>query len=124
MGAVLSLLYFVLNDILLASNNLGLLHDTKNFLSCSFAMLDLGEAYFVLGIEIYRDRSRGVFGLSQKAYISKVLERFNMSTCSPGAAPIVKGDKFSKLQSPQNELKCSQMKDVPYSSAVGSLMYV
>ena len=94
----------MLNDILLASNNLGLLHDTKNFLSCSFAMLDLGEAFVVLGIEIYRDRSRGVLGLSQKAYISKVLERFNMTTCSPSAAPTVKGDKLSKQQSPHNKL--------------------
>jgi len=85
----------VLNDILLASNNLGLLHDTKNFLSCSF--VDLGEASFVLGIEIYHVWSRGVFGLSQKAYISKVLERFIMNTCSLSDAPIVKGDKFSKL---------------------------
>ncbi|KAK1581876.1 hypothetical protein Q3G72_009867 [Acer saccharum] len=122
-GSNFIFLILYVDDILLASNNLGLLYDTKNFLSRSFAMTDLGEASFVLGIEIYRDRSRGMLGLSQKAYISKVLERFNMSTCSPGAAPIMKEDKFSKLQNPQNELERSQMKDVPYSSAVGSLMY-
>ncbi|KAL6350236.1 hypothetical protein AAG906_004181 [Vitis piasezkii] len=31
---------------------------------------------FVLGIEIYRDRSRNLLGLSQRAYINRVLKRF------------------------------------------------
>jgi hypothetical protein len=57
-------------------------------------MKDLGEASYVLGIEIHRDRSKGVLGLSQKSYISRVLERYNMSKCSATPAPIVKGDKF------------------------------
>jgi hypothetical protein len=34
-----------------------------------FDMKDLGEASFVLGIEIHRDKSKGVLGLSQKTYI-------------------------------------------------------
>ena len=37
-------------------------------------MNDLGEASFVLWIEIHRDRSKGVLGLSQKAYIEKNLK--------------------------------------------------
>ena len=122
-GSNFIFLILYVDDILLAGNNLGLLHDTKNFLSRSFEMKDLGEASFVLGIEIHRDRSHGLLGLSQKAYINRVLERFNMSTCSPGEVPIVKGDKLTKLQCPKNELERSQMKDVPYASAVGSLMY-
>ena len=39
-------------------------------------MKDLGEASFVLGIQIHRDRSWGILGLSQKAYIEKILERY------------------------------------------------
>jgi hypothetical protein len=37
-------------------------------------MKDLGDASYVLGIEIHRDRTEGVLGLSQKAYIQKVLK--------------------------------------------------
>ena len=40
------------DDILLASNDVNLLNDTKAFLSTKFDMKDLGEASFVLGIEI------------------------------------------------------------------------
>ena len=38
-------------------------------------MKDLGEASFVLGIEIHRDRRKGVLGLSQKAYIERILKK-------------------------------------------------
>ncbi|KAL0359256.1 UNVERIFIED_CONTAM: Retrovirus-related Pol polyprotein from transposon TNT 1-94 [Sesamum angustifolium] len=47
-----------------------------------------------------------------------------MSACSSTAAPIVKGDKFGIHQSPQNSLEENQMKNIPYASVVGSLMYV
>ena len=60
-------------------------------------MVDMGKANYVIGIEIFRDRSRGVLGLSQKGYIDRVLERFNMQSCSSGIAPILKGDKLSKI---------------------------
>jgi hypothetical protein len=61
-------------------------------------MKDLGEASFALGIEIHRDRSRGILRLSQKYYINRILERFNMSMCSVGDAPAVKGEtKYSLL---------------------------
>ena len=46
----------------------------QKFLSSKFDMKDLGEASFVLGIEIHRDISKGVLGLSQKAYIEKNLK--------------------------------------------------
>ncbi|KAJ9535138.1 hypothetical protein OSB04_un001784, partial [Centaurea solstitialis] len=66
---------------------------------------DMGEASYVIGIEISRDRSRGLLGLSQKAYIERVLERFAMATCSASVAPIQKGDKFGLYQCPKNELE-------------------
>lgn len=71
-----------------------MLLETKEFISSNYNMKDLGEASCVLGIEIHRDKSKGVFELSQKAYIYKVLRRYNMHKCSTSHAPIVKGDKF------------------------------
>ncbi|XP_073107298.1 secreted RxLR effector protein 161-like [Elaeis guineensis] len=43
--------------------------------------------------------------------------------CSPSVTPIVKGDRFSLNQCPRNDLEREQMQNIPYSSAVGSLMY-
>jgi hypothetical protein len=52
------------DDILLASSDVSLLLETKRFLSSNFDIKDLGEASFVPGIEIHRDRRKGVLGLS------------------------------------------------------------
>ncbi|XP_038970559.1 secreted RxLR effector protein 161-like [Phoenix dactylifera] len=46
-----------------------------------------------------------------------------MQNCKPFVAPIIKEDKFSKDQSPQNALEQEQMKDILYASTIGSLMY-
>ena len=86
-------------------------------------MKDFGEASFVLGIEIHRDRRNGVLGLSQKAYLEKVLKKYSMHACKPSPAPIVEGDRFEKFQCPRNHYEIDQMKAVPYALAVGSLQY-
>ncbi|WJZ88075.1 hypothetical protein VitviT2T_007407 [Vitis vinifera] len=114
-GSKFIILVLYVDDILLASSDVGLLHETKRFLSSKFDMKDLGNASLVLGIQIHRDRSRGILGLSQKAYIDKVLSRFGMSNS--------KGDKFSLHQCPKNELEKKDMERFPYALAVGSLMY-
>ena len=110
-------------DILLATNDLGLLSETKKFLSNNFEMKDMGETYYVIGIEIFCDRSQRLLGLSQKAYINKVLERFRMDKCSTYPVPIQKGDKFSLMQCPKNNLEWKKIENIPYASIVGSLMY-
>ena len=77
-GSKFIFLILYIDDILLATNDLGLLSETKKFLSNNFEMNDIGEA----------------LGLSQKAYINKFLERFRMDKCSTSPVPIQKGDKF------------------------------
>ncbi|XP_057954096.1 secreted RxLR effector protein 161-like [Malania oleifera] len=46
-----------------------------------------------------------------------------MDKCSASPIPIHKGDKFSLMQCPKNDIERRQMKDVPYAFVVGSLMY-
>jgi hypothetical protein len=111
------------DEILLASSDVHLLLETKDFLSTHFDMKDLGETSYVLGIEIHQDRRNGVLGLSQKSYIEKVLKKFNMHKCNPTSALIVKGVKFGKFQCPRNQYEINEMKAVPYTSVVESLMY-
>ena len=99
------------------------LDETKQFLSKNFDMKDLGEASYVIGIEIHRDKSCGLLGLSQKNYIEKVLKRFNMQNCFSNVALVMKWDIFCELQCPKNDLEKKQMDKIPYASAVGSIMY-
>ena len=119
-GKFIFLVLYV-DDILLASSDVSLLLETKKFLSSKFDMKDLGEASFVLGIEIHRDRNKGVLGLSQKAYIERILKKFSMHKCSPSPAPIVKDDRYGDFQCPRNQYEIDRIKTVPYASAVESL---
>ena len=84
---VIFLILYV-DDILFTTNDLGLLHETKKFLSSNFEMKDMGKTSYVIGIEIFQNRSQGMLGLSQKAYISKALKRFKMKKCSASPIPI------------------------------------
>ncbi|KAL0405901.1 UNVERIFIED_CONTAM: hypothetical protein Slati_3904000 [Sesamum latifolium] len=49
-----------------------MLGDIKEWLFTQFSMKDMGEASYILGIKIYRDRSRRMLGLTQSSYIEKV----------------------------------------------------
>ncbi|KAH9291356.1 hypothetical protein KI387_043454, partial [Taxus chinensis] len=95
----------------------------KKQLSESFDMKDLGAAKQILGMRISWDRKEWKLTLSQEEYIKKVLERFNMQDAKPVGTPLAGHFKLSKEQCPKTEQERNQMSKVPYSSAVGSLMY-
>ena len=54
-GSKYIFLVLYVNDIMLATNDIGMLRETKRFLSRKFKMKDLGDTSIVLGIQIHRD---------------------------------------------------------------------
>ena len=122
-GSVVVFLVLYVDDILLIGNNVPELQSVKAWLGKCFAMKDLGEAAYILGIRIYRDRSRRLIGLSQSTYVDKVLKRFNMENSKKGNVPIHHSVKLSKSQCPGSDQEQDQMSRVPYASAIGSIMY-
>ena len=86
-------------------------------------MKDLSAAKKILGMEIHRDRQAGKLFLSQKNYIKKILDRFNMSNCKSVSTPLAAHFKLSSESCPQTEEEKEKMASIPYANAVGSLMY-
>ncbi|GJR86149.1 hypothetical protein Tco_0210160 [Tanacetum coccineum] len=84
---------------------------------------DLGEAAYILGIKIYRDRSKRVIGLNQSAYIEKILKRFYMENFKRGTIPMQEKLKLSKSQGALTPAEKQRMQNIPYASAIGSIMY-
>ncbi|GJX05969.1 retrotransposon protein, putative, ty1-copia subclass [Tanacetum coccineum] len=82
-----------------------------------------GEAAFILGIKIYRDRSKRLIGLSQNAYMDKILKRYKMDNSKRGYIPMQERLDLNKSQGAQTPKEVNRMKNVPYASAVGSIMY-
>ncbi|KAL0288115.1 UNVERIFIED_CONTAM: Retrovirus-related Pol polyprotein from transposon TNT 1-94 [Sesamum radiatum] len=87
-------------------------------------MKDMGETSYILGIKIYRDRSRRMLGLSQSSYIEKVLKRFKIKNSKREHIPMRHGIKLSKKQSLKTNEELKRMFDIPYASAEGSIKYV
>ncbi|GKD37325.1 retrotransposon protein, putative, ty1-copia subclass [Tanacetum coccineum] len=75
-------------DIIIMGNHIPSLQSAKDYLGKCFAIKDLGEAAFILGIKIYRDRQ-----------------------------------DLNKTQGASTHEEVKRMQNVPYASAVESIMY-
>ena len=64
-----------------------------------------------------------MLGLSQAGYIDNVLERFSMKNSKKGLLPFRHGVPLSDDQRPKTQEEENMMRQVPYASIVGSLMY-
>ena len=122
-GSHVAFLVLYVDDILLIGNDITSLQAVKTWLGKSFSMKDLGDASYILGIRIYRDRPRRLIGLSQSTYIDKVLHRFGMQEAKRGYVPMSHGITISKEDCPKSSDEKDRMNKVPYASAIGSIMY-
>ena len=71
-------LILYVDDILLIKNDFEMLSNVKIQLATQFQMKDLGEAQYVLGITIIRDKKNKIIVLSQENYINNILSKYNM----------------------------------------------
>jgi hypothetical protein len=74
-------------------------------------------------MEIVRDRKSSKLYLSQRGYIEMVIHCFNMYNAKPVSTPLDAHFRLSSDLCPQSDHEIEYMSRVPYSSAVGSLMY-
>ncbi|KAJ2911698.1 hypothetical protein MD484_g8716, partial [Candolleomyces efflorescens] len=114
------------DDLLLAATSRAFMNEVKKKLSNRFKMKDLGEAKFILGMAIHRDREKREIRVSQQNYIANVLERTGMTNCSPVSTPIPTNAKAIADDPVNNETLHSiiiEGHEVSYKSVVGSLMY-
>ncbi|GKB21187.1 retrotransposon protein, putative, ty1-copia subclass [Tanacetum coccineum] len=122
-GSYVTFIILYVDDILIMGNNIPMLEDVKSYLGRCFAMKDLGEAAYILGIKIYRDRSKRLISLCQSAYIEKILKIFYMENSKRGTIPMQEKLKLSKSQGASTPAEIQRMQNIPYASAVGSIMY-
>jgi hypothetical protein len=119
---VIFLILYV-DDILIMGKDIPSLQKVKAYLGKCFSMKNLGEAAYILGIKIYRDRSRRLLELSQSAYIDKILKRFNMQNSKKGYLPMEVKHGFCIEFCASTPAKVARMSKFPYALAVGSVMY-
>ena len=85
-----------MNDILLTGNFVLMLQQFKETMKyLGDATYILGSGY-ILGIGIYRDRSRRLIGSNQSKHVDKILKRFNMDSTKKGFETMSQGIRLSK----------------------------
>src|SRR6266496_4663264 len=99
------------------------LESIKECLKGVFQRKDLSEATYILGIMIYKDRSRRLIRLSMRTYLDKILKEFRMDQSKKEFLPVLQGVKLSKTQNPTTAEDRERMKFIPYASAIGSIKY-
>ena len=95
----------------------------KAGLSTEFKMKDLGEARFLLGIKIRRQENGDIL-LVQEKYAGDVIKRFSMEESKQVSTPMELGTHMDISQQPVTDEERSEMVNVPYKSAIGTLMYL
>ncbi|GKB60097.1 retrotransposon protein, putative, ty1-copia subclass [Tanacetum coccineum] len=100
-GSNVTFLILYVDDIIIMGNHIPSLQSVKNYLGKCFSMKDLGEAAFILGIKIYRDRSKRLIGLSQNDYMDKILNRYKMDNSKRGTIPMQERLDLNKSQGAQ-----------------------
>ena len=108
-----------MDDLIPVSNDIDMLNSEKEALCQRFKMDDRGEAHYLLGMLIKRDRRAKTLSISQQSYTEKVLKRFGMDSCKPIATPLEPGKKFHELSS-DDESFDTQI----YQQAIGCLTYM
>jgi hypothetical protein len=106
------------DDIIVASSSPSATDALLKQLQRDFALKDLGDLHYFLGIEVKRKGSSLL--LSQHRYASDILSRVHMSTCKPTPTPLCSSEKLSlhvgEKLGPQDATQ--------YRSVVGALQYL
>ena len=79
-GSFVYLLLYI-DDMLITSKDKSLITNLKSQLSDEFQMKELSVIKKILGLEIHRDRKVIRIYLSQRKYLEKVFDKFNISDC-------------------------------------------
>lgn len=121
LGSIIIIALYV-DDLLIAASRLADLSQFKQNLAAEFDMEDLGEASFILGIELQRDRNARTISITQSAYVTTLLDRHGMANCNPVVTPMEKSTQVQLAITP-NDHQASLKEAREYQSIIGGIMY-
>jgi histone deacetylase 1/2 len=117
-GKLVMFVLVYVDDIIVTSSSQEATNALLKNLERDFALKDLGDLHYFLGIEV--KSSKGELLLSQGRYANEILERVNMLDCKPVTTPLSPSEKLSlhdgQRLGPQDSTR--------YRSIVGALQYL
>jgi len=111
------------DDCLMTGGSVKLNMRVKVEINKKYKLTNLGPANWLLGIKINRNLAEHMVTLSQHAYIKSILTQYNFNDLKPSSTPMDSNMQLTISQSPTKLDDITQMQNIPYHEAVGSLMY-
>ena len=111
------------DDILLASDSKDESNRATSEINDKFTITDSGDAEWILGCRITRNRSKRLLMLDQEQFITSILHQFGMEHCNPVGSPLPKWRLTPDFcPSTDDERKAADL--LPYCAIVGKCMYL
>ena len=110
------------DDLLIASSKISEMVTVKRRLTQQYDMEDMGEATFILGIDIRRERATRSISISQSAYLNTLLKRHGMADCNATSTPM-EATAAHELMSAADGYEASPSLTRDYQSIIGGLMF-
>lgn len=108
------------DDGLLISESQSAIDEVLRYLKSHFNVtVDVANEF--VGMQIERNREKGMLQISQPCYIDKILAKFNMTEANPLSVPAEPGLYLNKHDTDGN--KRVKNERFPYREAVGSLLF-
>ena len=117
-NTVIFVLIYVADIIVTSSSNKAVTALLKD-LQSDFALKDLGDLHFFLGIEVKRNQEGGLH-LSQEKYATDLLSKAGLQGCKPSPTPLSSSEQLSLAES----VPLSPEDGTKYMSLVGALQYL
>jgi hypothetical protein len=106
------------DDIIIASSNQKATNKLLHKLGQEFALKDMGDLHYFLGIEVHKVNNGLI--LTQDKYASDLLQRVGMGNCKPVSTPLSTSEKLSTFEG----IALGQHDTTQYRSIVGALQYL
>jgi histone deacetylase 1/2 len=106
------------DDIIVTGSSDRAINALLRDLNVNFAIKDLGDLHFFLGIEV-KKLHNGLL-LTQEKYATELLDKVGMHSCKPAPTPLSSSEQLSLTDgTPLGSEDCTQ-----YRSIVGALQYL
>ncbi|WVZ83847.1 hypothetical protein U9M48_030944 [Paspalum notatum var. saurae] len=117
-GNIVMYMLIYVDDIIVTGSSMEAISALLKDLREEFALKDLGNLSFFLGIEVQKE-GNGIL-LSQEKYALEILSRVGMTYCRPCTTPLPSSEKLSRFEGKE----LSTEDGTKYRSIVGALQYL
>jgi hypothetical protein len=123
-GICIVLVY--VDDFLIVSDSLKWIESAKRAIGDQFRMTDdFGEAKFILGMDIVRNKEAGTIILSQEQYTKEILEKYGMLDSTPSKVPMAPTHyRDEEVASDQDKMALTLSEHETFRAILGSVNFL